>query len=243
MEHTVTNDTDRIIERVRKMMNLANNAGATEGERDNALRMAHATMAKYNIEQAALEARGEAVDPRGIRRVNFFGRPWARTVAAAMAELFFCEYLFNEATVAKNTTHVFIGKQSNSATASELAKWFVDCIMREGKRSQRASGEGNKHYRSFAMGAALRLAMRVAELRRAKLAAPVAGTAIVLASVYDSERAANSAVKQQAFPKVRESTRDGIRRLDGNALHRGVRYADTLNLDVKPNAPRIGGSK
>ena len=45
-------ERNKILARVRKLLNLANNAAATEGERDNAMRMAHATLAKYNLSLA-----------------------------------------------------------------------------------------------------------------------------------------------------------------------------------------------
>ena len=53
-------DKARALARVRKMLALANDAAATEGERENALRMAHATLAKYNLELAEAVERGDA---------------------------------------------------------------------------------------------------------------------------------------------------------------------------------------
>lgn len=38
-------DMSRILQRVRKMMALANDKAASDGERENAMRMAHATLA------------------------------------------------------------------------------------------------------------------------------------------------------------------------------------------------------
>lgn len=43
-----------ILEKVKKLLALAGNAGATEGERDNALRMAHGLLAKHNLDMADL---------------------------------------------------------------------------------------------------------------------------------------------------------------------------------------------
>jgi len=38
------------------MLRLANDAGASEGERHNAMRMAHATLAKHNLDLASVES-------------------------------------------------------------------------------------------------------------------------------------------------------------------------------------------
>src|SRR5882724_678898 len=118
----MTAEQDKILERVRKMMRLANNSGATEGERDNALRMARATLEKYNLDMAAVEVEGAAPsEERVMKRTNFYGRPWARSVAVAAGDLCFCSYLFVGASRAADTAHIFVGRTSNAITASELA--------------------------------------------------------------------------------------------------------------------------
>ena len=50
---------EKIMARVKKMLTLAYDKGATEGERDNALRMAHKYLAKYNLDIAEVEASGD----------------------------------------------------------------------------------------------------------------------------------------------------------------------------------------
>lgn len=233
---------DRIIERVRKLLALARDKGATEGERDNALRMAHATIAKYNLDMAECERdpskRKAAEEEREFQMAQFFGRPWARQVAIACAELFFCEYMFMAATRAKETKHLFVGKSSNATTARLMAEWLVDAIMREGKKHQREIDGGNEAYRSFSMGAALRIRDRVREIRLAAedaskaLAASAsggsAGTAIVLASVYATERQANRALIEQRYP-VRRTGRSG-KSAEISSMAAGAKYGDKVNL-------------
>lgn len=242
---------ERVIDRVRKMLALADDKGATDGERDNALRMAHATIAKYNLDMAAIEkaaAKGKtsaSSEPREFYRSVFFGRPWARVVAAACADLFFCEYLYVPATNGKNTAHLFIGRESNALTAAEMAKWLVDSIMREGKRYQRAQDAGNATYRSFALGAAARIHARVTEIRATAEASSEAlasaagapGTAIVLRSVYETEQAANKALVEQRYP-TRRSGKRGKGATDYEATLEGDRYGRTVSLDRQ-----VGSSK
>jgi hypothetical protein len=48
---------DKILSRIQKMLALANDLAATEGERDNALRMAYNLMAKHNLDMVTVEAR------------------------------------------------------------------------------------------------------------------------------------------------------------------------------------------
>lgn len=242
----MTTDTDRVLERVRKMFALANDKGATEGERDNAMRMAHATLAKYNLDMSALEKTGKRKEEERIMHgVQFFGRPWARIAAQAIASLMFCEYLYMEATKAKDTTHLFVGKESNAKTAAEMAKWIVDSIMREGKRRQRECMAGNIFYRSFATGAASKVYARVAELRKKNdnLEQSAPGSALVLASFYETEHAANKALIELRVPRTRKG-RNGSAELSYGATLQGQAYGASLNLDrqigsdAKPN-PRL----
>ncbi len=86
---------DKIINRIKKMMALANDPGASDGERDNALRMAYATLAKYNL--AMEDVQGKPTGPQEARATRFveaYGRPWALSLAQAVAKLFFCTYYY-----------------------------------------------------------------------------------------------------------------------------------------------------
>lgn len=74
-------DKERILSRVRKMLRLANDAGATEGKRDNAMRMAHATLAKYNLDIAQAEESGVVgADDRGETEVRLRDRREGQSV-------------------------------------------------------------------------------------------------------------------------------------------------------------------
>ena len=130
-------DHKKILSRVQKMLNLANNAGATEGERDNAMRMAHSTLAKYNLDLADVDAhngeqkKAAAGEPREQHDATFYGRPWARNVCQNIGKLFFCYYLYTSHKKATNVKHYFIGRHSNAITAALIAEFVVKSIMPE----------------------------------------------------------------------------------------------------------------
>jgi len=240
----MTEIPDKVIGRIRKMLALANDTGASEGERENALRMAHATLAKYNLDLATIgstpEKRGEA-EPRVEHRATFYGRPWARLVSTAVAELMFCRYLFSTKAKAKDTLHVFVGSHANAISAAILAEFLVESITREGRRAQRNAGAGNAYFRSFATGAAAVIAFRADRLRKAAAEAPVRGaesdpatpqppgSAIVLATVYDREAAANAAYVDALG--VTDAPRPAFENLDAAARWAGMQYGATVSLD------------
>lgn len=96
---------EKIIERIRKLIRLSQDQSASDGERDNALRMISSTLAKYNLSMSDIEEK----EDRGKSIEKFYGRPWARTVAKYCAKLFFCEY-YSVITGQNHIFHCFIGE-------------------------------------------------------------------------------------------------------------------------------------
>lgn len=184
---------DKIISRVRKMLALANDDGASEGERDNALRMAYNMIAKYNLSMSSIESNGAEV--RIDECWTYRRQPWTISVTNSIANLFFCNYYYVK--IKGNVAqHHFVGKDSNAVTARYMAEFVVTSIIAQGRKESRAIGEPSAWRRSFFMGAADRIRSRIIELRKEegdsnKKDVASGGTSLVLASVYDSERKAN----------------------------------------------------
>lgn len=240
-------DRQKILNRVAKMLRLANDAGATEGERDNALRMAHATLAKYNLDLVQVEATTKtknADEPRIESGNTFNGYPWARSVANSIAELFFCSYLYQSTGRIDKTKHLFIGRHSNAVTAGLMAEFVVKAIHRESGRAAREAGAISTSWnRNFLLGAAYRIRERVKEIRQTAEAAPQIGhdgpgTALVLASLYKTEADANADFIQSKYPVLRTGRSKGKGATDYDALQRGRKYADSVSLNAQ-----IGGGK
>lgn len=226
-------DKDRVLARVKKMMALANDAAASEGERDNALRMAHATLAKYNLTMAQADAAG--TKPEEMRTqggVELREHPWMRTVAAAVGKLFFCHFFYTN--YGKNRySYTFIGKESNVYTAQEMLKYIIKSIDTEGKRwaKEQTGNASGSDWRSFCKGAAHKVYRRCVELQEAATQAPsVPGTALVLASVYESERLANLAYLAKTGVKLRTAA-NRERAALGSAYAAGREYGSKIGLN------------
>ncbi len=250
---TTTNNTttngddfnkDKVLARVKKMMNLANDAAATEGERDNALRMAHATLAKYNLSMAEasstdLSGQEKRVD-MGITNLGF---PWAKQTAFAVAKLFFCQYFTSGAYTRGGNKrsdackHYFVGRESNAITASEMAVFVMQSIFREANKRRVEEYHDWSWHTSFCKGAAMRVLQRCEKLRldaeRANDGTQVAqrtGTAVVLASFYKQELALNDAFIAEHHGKLRTSVnRERNTGVDG--YHAGAAFGDRVSLN------------
>jgi hypothetical protein len=154
---------EKILERVRKLLAMANDERGNEGERDNALRMANNLMAKYQLDMADIptEVR-ERDDPIGRFDVDGWYIPWCNMIRGSVARLFSCKYLQGGKINATRGRHIFIGRASNATTAMLMSDWIVKEALREADRvaGHRLTPAG----RSFGLGVASRLARRVTEL-------------------------------------------------------------------------------
>lgn len=239
-------DRQKIIELVQKMLNLANDKGASEGERNNAMSAVHKYLAKYNLDMETVEGTMSRKDakkqedeggPRTHHVHSFFGRPWACNAAMSVADLCFCMYLYRSARQSKDCSHYFIGRTANAVTAAYLAEFVVRSIYSEGKKRQRAESHDNPWFLSFAWGAALKVQERVKELKVRKDVNGSSGKELVLADYYDKERAANRDYQQVAFRNLkRSSAGKGVRDRDG--YNQGQQFGNSINLNRQ-----VGGSR
>lgn len=229
---------DGILARVKKMMTLANNAAATEGERDNALRMAHATLMKYNLTMAEADASGaQKEEARTGEAMNVKEHPWMRTVASAIAKLFFCNF-FYVASKTYNAKYYFVGKLSNVYTAQEMTKYVIASIDKEAHRvaKETTGNASGTYWRSFCKGAAYKIYQRCVEIQTTAEAAPVellglkTGTALVLASFYESEQKANAMFIAVQMGRRIRTGKNRQRRASADAFGRGAEFGSKISL-------------
>src|SRR5688572_7614826 len=93
---TPEDKTNKIIEKIEKMLRLANNAG-TEAEAATAAQMAQAMLAEHNLSMADVDiTRGQGARPDVARikeqtkKVALY--QWQRTLWAAIAQVNYCWY-------------------------------------------------------------------------------------------------------------------------------------------------------
>ena len=244
MAEQETFDKAKVLARIKKMMALAHDAGASEGERDNALRMAHAYLAKYNLTMSEAEAVGTKTEEARSVDKTLMGRdyPWMRLVAFAIGQLFFCEYFYTSLRGGK-VLHCFVGKGSNVFTAQEMTKYVIDSIDREAKRMQKERFGDGSYWRSFCKGASYRINDRCKKIRADAEKAPAAstGTALVLASVYASEKKANQLVIAQQVGEL-DKSKSRERNTDWSAASDGAKFGDRVSLNNQVGGPS-GGNK
>jgi hypothetical protein len=237
---------EKIINRIKKMLALANDLAATEGERDNALRMAYNLMAKHNLDIAEIEAHGKKAEEQRIDFQNdSWSWLWAKQVNHIVGCLFFCKYYYGRSINGTQCEHHFIGRESNAMTAAVMADYIVNSILKEGRKI----GKQNTSpiTRSFCVGAMQALSARVtqiiAEKEKELQGSATPGTALVLASFYKNEQGANEQWLVEHVGALKAG-RAHSHKVNGDAWAAGAEYGRNINLNMqvgesKPTAKQI----
>lgn len=236
-DSTNTNSTqEKILDRVKKMIALANCSGASEGERDNALRMAYNLLAKHNLSMNEVEAHNTAKEEsRESQKATFVVYPWARQIAGLVGNLFFCKYYFLRSGTGKQATHVFIGKASNCATAQYLSEFVVKSVCREAARMYGSAISPDA--RCFAIGVVRKLAERIAEIKASLNKESVTGTALALINLDKSESAANDLWLAEQGVRLQKSTSHQKGVTNSDAYWAGKDFGAKVSL-----APQVGAA-
>lgn len=228
---------EKILARVRKMVALASDSAASEGERDNAMRMAHATLAKYNLSMAEASAHGQAPKEQRVNNVlNVRDYAWMRSVANHIAKLFFCEYFYVRNPVTKHAQYYFIGKETNARIAMEMSSSIMASIDKEGQElgMKRDGSPKGTYWRSFCKGATQRIAERCVDMivEAMRPAGSSTGTALVLANVYQTEAEENVRYMREEM-KVRVEVRKSKQHAPiADAFMSGRQFGESVNLNT-----------
>jgi Protein of unknown function (DUF2786) len=162
----------KVIDRVQKLLNLARDGGATEGEAAAAMERAEAIMHSNNLSMAMIEASGgHAVEKR--LKDAFQGRAafrWQHWLMRDIAEATFC-HVIPVNTTAKirygatrrmQTGYELIGRISNVTAARQMFDYLNETIA----RLRKEYGGSNRDGALFAEGVAARLQERIKSRHR-----------------------------------------------------------------------------
>jgi hypothetical protein len=210
----------KIVGKIKKLLNLGNNAGASEGERDNALRMAQALMVRHNLDESILAT---TEIEREQSHFKVYADRWRTHLAVASAKLFFCETYKQsyKGRPALNTV-AFIGRKDNVITAMEMAKYLTQSIDKEARKL----GMGT----SFKTGASAAVYWRVIELIEKPIIDETSScTALTVISLYKQEEEQNKDFMVKLNLVLKETKPKKISR-DGAEYKAGQAFGKTINL-------------
>ncbi len=225
---------EKILSRIRKMLTLANDEAASEGERDNAMRMAHNLLVKYQLDMSDVDAHvREKEDPRGHFTDFGYCAVWARRLRNHVAGLFMVKYYYQSINAMKDRNN-FIGRESNATTAMLISEFLIGSILRESRlRYPRAAA----HQRSFCVGAEYKLFDRIAAMLRAKQQEiKEAGYGLVLVEQAKVEATANEEFVKSMGTQITTTKARSEAEINHGAFRAGHEFGGTLSLNAQVGA-------
>lgn len=223
-EATVDN---KVLERIKKMLALSDDKGATEAERETALRMAYNTLAKYNLSIDDLPT-DQDTEVREQQDVVISADRWARNLSMSVAKLFFCKYFYSQTGTSGKDRHYFVGRQSNVITSRYMSEYLIKAIKREA--SKRYGSPTSPNGRSFCVGTVRSISARV-EVMIHHDTESTPGNALALIGVHKREDAANTTWLADEGTSLATSKGRADNSLRAGAYHSGKDFGKTVSLN------------
>lgn len=220
-------DINKILDRVKKMLALGNDSGATEAERETSLRMAYNLLAKYNLSISDLPD-DESNETRERQDVVISADRWARSLAQEVARLFFCKYFYTRTVTTGKDKHCFVGRQSNANTARYMSEYLIKSVKREA--TTRYKSPTTPQGRSFCVGTVDSIRKRVLEMIKSDTES-TPGTAMVLASLHEREQDANTKWLQVMGVSLSVGKARADNSLRAGAFYDGREYGKSVSLN------------
>jgi hypothetical protein len=239
-------DTQKIIEKVRALLNLSEDAGASEAEGETAARMAQLMMAKYGIAQEAVRqaatAEGHAPPKAPIDSVLWGGwkvrTSWLGQLMTASCNVNGCYVYWQHVWDADQARYNYKLRVCGTEHDRQLAIALFELLQEQVNRFTRkeCKGLGRTYANNFRHGMVGRLRDRLAEaLQQAEQEAKseVSGSALVLVKTAivarrESSSLAKGWVKDSLGVKLR--SRRTHSRHDSDARSHGYREGDNATL-------------
>jgi hypothetical protein len=226
---------DKMLERVKKLLNLAKN-NSSEEEATAANEKAHAILAEYNLSMSDVqttEIDRDEVETLGGLYTSV--HPWRRPIARAVAEMHFCKYLYRNANGKQE--HMFVGTKANATVASMMSTYLfetVDRLAYQGSKSVSTS-QGSPFRVAFRAAAAGRLSDRIYQrIEAAKRGGEVkveGKNLPALMSLYQKYDAATQAYVSKMYGKTKTSVAKLRTGLHQRGAAEGWAAGNSIGLD------------
>lgn len=240
-------EMDRIIERVRKLLALAED-GNSEHVSIASMRHVHRLLAMHNLSIEDVRARPVIEARRQLDSTQFdpVVDRWTIPVWNATADLFFCRYFYREdgehdragRWQPRRIRHCIIGTEGNQLAAKIMAAHFSGAVRRLARAHAAATGCGIAGRRSFETGCADRLVERIrTQLQSSSWQEEAHSGLPALLDLYSRESAANAEALAGLGVNLVPGKRQAERRTrDVLAQHRGRKAAEAISLSLQISA-------
>ena len=221
---------EKMIEKIQALMSKTVEAGATEAEAESAMGAAHRLLAKYNLTMQEVQSHDKEGMTTDVYESSW-NQPWERMVWNSVAKLYFC-HMFIVPNGQKACKVHITGRAANIMVVDNIANYVINTGKRLAREfAQATPGNSVSLSNNFKKGFAFKIADRVEEMIKDAESQGMqeTGTALVLASLYQSERdAARDHLAKDGIRLAKGTTRSRI--TDLSALGQGKSAAKNVNL-------------
>jgi len=224
--------SEAIARKIKAMLATANDAGASENERELALRMVQGMLIKHNLDMKDILTPEEGRENAASIQ---FGTPWARSIAHNIGKLFMCTYYVGRKVTSCKVEHHFVGLTANTVTAILMSEWVINLVKKEGAKMY--GGDTTPGARAFGIGAAARIHQRIEKMLEVESAVEASScTEVAIVALYKQEQAQNEAFLASTGNKL-VSKKKRTKPVSAKAFYRGVDFGDKVQLNTQ-----VGGT-
>lgn len=249
---TTEPNNSAIVEKIKKLLALAGDGGATEEEAATAAQMASALAIKYSIDLAAVQLSGKQVEREGVMDETVYEsdkyEPWVASLIHGLTELNGGTFYFSN--WGTSVHYRVIGKPTALAVIRLTIPYLVKSVKRLNTEAVKKYGFTMEQRRAFRAGFRQSCASRLYERMKAKaeemrtkdeVAQKTTGsTALVVLNHFEQDaRDIQVWMEQQGYKfKTRKSAaRKAIKTEGMIGRHEGYRAGDKIGID-----PQVSGS-
>ena len=219
--------TESIIKRIKKLLTLANNSGATEAEAKNAMAMAQCLMTKYNISMANVGS--DKSSERNIRHEQYFTRkgslnPADKEIAVILNRFYKVKILFSG-----GCSLVMVGTPENIEIAKYVHGYLRAVFFKCWNEYKARAILPNKADYYFGLQTGICERMQEAENSAKSEETQEACKKYELVLVKNKEAIANYIY--DTFGKLGKSRRRSASRMDANSFYAGKAKGSTISIN------------
>lgn len=221
------NTTNSIIKRIKKLLTLANNSGATEAEAKNAMAMAQRLMTKYNISMANVGSNKPS--ERNIRHEQYFTRkgslnPADKEIAVILNRFYKVKILFSG-----GCSLVMVGTPEDIEIAKYVHGYLRAVFFKCWNSFKETVAFPNKADYYFGLQTGICERMQEAENSAKSEETQEACKKYELVLVKNKEAIANYIY--DTFGKLGRSRRRSASRMDANSFYAGKAKGSTISIN------------
>lgn len=156
-------DERDVIRRVRKLLQITVERGATRQEAESAAARARELLARYELTVDMVEEEGDSPFVQDIS-VDQTQEVWARALATSVALLHSCQFLWEQSGICEYKNYV-IGRPDRVIMTKNMNSYLRETVKRMAARAKLGYESDEQYEHSYTVGCVKRLCERIEKLR------------------------------------------------------------------------------